>query len=202
MLSSERSEVGEGDPTEWACRSEESGIKENIGPAAAAPACRARRHCVSWFGSLSFATFTAAVLPCVQRGRTKNANAARTRPCRQAGEVEQRYITDSARSKPAVWCFVSSARPHKKSSAQPQIGRTAGLEPVRLDAYIGEMIRLSPMRNIGAANIKTHLSLSTENLQYYGAVTCAVLRRPLSYDRSLLFFPSSPFLHLHPRRPR
>ena len=99
-----------------------------------------------------------------------------------------------------VFCFFSP--PPQKSSAQPQIGRTAGLEPVRLDAYIGEMIRLSPMRNIGTANIKTHLSWSTENLQYYGAVTCAVLRRPLSYDRSLLFFPSSPFLHLHPRRPR
>ena len=99
---------------------------------------------------------------------------ARTRPCRPAKSVEQRYITDSAGSKPAVWCFVSSARPHKKSSAQQQIGRTAGLEPVRLDAYTGEMIRFSPMRNIGTSNIKTHLSLSTENLQYYGVVTSAV----------------------------
>ena len=101
---------------------------------------------------------------------------ARSRPCRPANakSVEQRYITDSAGSKPAVWCFVTLAGPPQKSSAQPQIGRTAGLEAVRLDAYIGEMIRSSPMRNIGTANIKTHLSLSTENLQYYGVVTSAV----------------------------
>ena len=70
-----------------------------------------------------------------------------------------------------VFCFYSP--PPQKSSAQPQIGRTAGLEPVRLDAFIGEIIRFSPMRNIGTSNVKTHLSLSTENLQYYGVVTSA-----------------------------
>ena len=132
-------------------------IKENIGPAAPAA------HGVIVFRGLALCLSQPSPPPsfraCIGVGRRMQTRRAHS--TLSAGEVSRAAIYHRQcwlQTCGLVFCFFSP--PPQKSSAQQQIGRTARLEPVRLDAYTGEMIRFSPMRNIGTSNIKTHLFLS------------------------------------------
>ena len=136
-------------------------IKENIGPAAPAA------HGVIVFRGLALCLSQPSPPPSFRacKGVGRRMQTRRAHSTLSAGEVSRAAIYHRQcwlQTCGLVFCFFSP--PPQKSSAQQQIGRTAGLEPVRLDAYTGEMIRFSPMRNIGTSNIKTHLFLSTENL--------------------------------------